>query len=268
MPKRPRVETGSNGGGVCALGEAHATMVAAGDVAASLYPALWSGLREFRGELGGDAGGFGGERSYLRSCECAVYLRAIRTTVASTLYDANCRADKMGSRGATGWEAHDVAAADLCQQEDRQALGRRLDAVDAVAAAHAAWTAARLAATEPRPRLFRLARRYGFAAGGKDDRILRTLVATATAQTDAARCALIEDDHARRANLLCRLAGASDRDTNKRRRARPADDISSKPRIERGTVRSARSLLRSKISRPLGPIFFFLRSVHPTDHMV
>ena len=56
----------------------------------------------------------------------------------------------------------------------RWACSRR--GVDALVAASKAWRDVRLAACAPRkPRAWRLARAYGFAEDGRDDRILTTL---------------------------------------------------------------------------------------------
>ena len=68
----------------------------------------------------------------------------------------------------------------------------------------------RVAASEPKPRLWRLARAYGLDEGATADRIFTTLVVLTCAQSDGVRGALIEDDHARRANLVCRVAGCSE----------------------------------------------------------
>ena len=58
--------------------------------------------------------------------------------------------------------------------------------------------------------MYRLARAYDLEPNGRDDRLFTCLCVMAACQTDAVRCTLIEDDHARRANLLCRLAACSE----------------------------------------------------------
>ena len=195
--KRPRVE---------GLGEEAAAMRRAFGAMQATAPALWANLREFEEELHGcEASGYGSERAYLKHVELEVFLRAMRVTLGCSLYDSNVRVDKSVVEGvATGWERPAEAGASV---EDRIALGKRMEALDALGAAVARWRRARLEATAPRPRLWRLARSYDLEEGATQDRILQTLIVLSCAQSDCVRAALVEDDHARRAHLICRLQG-------------------------------------------------------------
>ena len=47
-----------------------------------------------------------------------------------------------------------------------------------------------------------MTRAYDLEPNGRDDRLFTCLCVMAACQTDAVRCTLIEDDHARRANRL------------------------------------------------------------------
>lgn len=186
-------------------------MRAASEATAAAAPALWTNLGEFRDELvpldGKDA--YATERSYLKHLELLVYLRALRVTLTATLHDSACRVDQVETldRG-TGWET--LGNCQGSRREDRDGLQKRLACVDAISQACQKWRDARLQATERKPRLWRLARAYALEEQGRDDRLLTCLCVVATAQTDAVRCTLIEDDHSRRANLLCRLAACSE----------------------------------------------------------
>ena len=173
-------------------------------------PALWANLAEFRAELVPRAPhAYGSERAYLKHLELLVYLRALRVTLAATLHDSSCRVDivKIDTKQGTGWEGNgDSRNEKASRREDRDGLQRRLEVVDAFLTSCQQWRDARLEATERKPRLYRLARAYDLEANGRDDRLFTCLCVMAACQTDAVRCTLIEDDHARRANLLCRLA--------------------------------------------------------------
>ena len=170
-------------------------------------PALWANLAEFREELVPQAPhAYGTERAYLKHLELLVYLRALRVTLAATLHDSSCRVDiiKVDQKQGTGWESTNQNYPKPSRREDRDGLQRRLEIVDAFLTSCQQWRDARLEATERKPRLYRLARAYELE--GRDDRLFTCLCVMAACQTDAVRCTLIEDDHARRANLLCRLA--------------------------------------------------------------
>ena len=202
--KRPRDEATAD-----TLAPAAAAMASALNDLKTQAPALFALVREFEAELTPDAGAaaYESERAYLKHVELGVYLRALRITVASSLHDSNCRVDKAAGGDtphgrATGWEA--------TIGEDRVGLGRRTALLDALMDVVRGWRRARVAASEPKPRLWRLARAYGLDEGATADRIFTTLVVLTCAQSDGVRGALIEDDHARRANLVCRVAGCSE----------------------------------------------------------
>ena len=189
-------------------GQAADAMWAASQRLEKEAPALWANLAEFREELVPRAPhAYGSERSYLKHLELLVYLRALRVTLAATLHDSSCRVDivKIDTKQGTGWEGNgDSRNEKASRREDRDGLQRRLETVDAFLTSCQQWRDARLEATERKPRLYRLARAYDLE--GRDDRLFTCLCVMAACQTDAVRCTLIEDDHARRANLLCRLA--------------------------------------------------------------
>jgi hypothetical protein len=177
-------------------------------------PALWANLAEFREELVPQAPhSYGTERAYLKHLELLVYLRALRVTLAATLHDSSCRVDivKIDTKEGTGWGGSRTSdGLKISRREDRDGLQRRLEIVDAFLKSCQQWRDSRLEQTERKPRLYRLARAYDLEPNGRDDRLFTCLCVMAACQTDAVRCTLIEDDHARRANLLCRLAACSE----------------------------------------------------------
>lgn len=175
-------------------------------------PMLWASLREFEPELLATSGAaYESNRAYLRHVESLVLIKAMKITLMCGLFDSNCRADKVTADRAaepTGWRSWSSGEVTL---EDRQALATRCEMLSQLEEAVEAWRATRLLATDPTPRLVRLAEHYGFdnprCVGA---RILEVLAVLGTAQSDAVRCALVEDEPGRRASQLCRVAAVSE----------------------------------------------------------
>lgn len=141
---------------------------------------------------------YASEAAYLKHVELGILLRSLIIHLSLGLYDSTTRPDK-------GAEA----------REDRAELSQRLEAVCELEASVTAHRLTRLEACARKPRLARLAAQYGFALGSVEARLFDTIAILATAQTDAGRSALIEDDNNRRATQLCRLAGASELEVEK-----------------------------------------------------
>lgn len=175
-------------------------------------PVLWASLQEFEPELlaTSDAA-YESNRAYLRHVEALVLIKGMKITLMCGLFDSNCRADKVTADRAaepTGWRSWSSGEVTL---EDRQALATRVEILSRLEEAVEAWRATRLLATDPTPRLVRLAEHYGFDSPRcVGARILDVLAVMGTAQSDAVRCALVEDEPGRRASQLCRIAAVSE----------------------------------------------------------
>lgn len=157
----------------------------------SKFPWVLDTLSEFQEELGG-RGSFETERGYLKHIELCTMLRGMIAHATCALYDSTVRVDRRNDA------------------DDRVDLAERLASLMSLEArlseyAHAADTS--------RARLARLCDLYGFSP--VERRLFETLATFATAQTDAVRCTLIEEEHNRRANQLCRLAAASELEVEK-----------------------------------------------------